>query len=283
MDVRSAVETAVSSQLQEIEPLSGGQIGQVYRVRLANGAPLVVKFDDSAQPRLDIEGAMLRYLVDHSTLPVPAVIFCQPHLLVMEWLPGQSRFSPQAEEDAAQHLAALHDVTAPTFGFPYTTLIGALIQPNPQMESWLDFFREQRINHLAQLGVELGRLPQSFVPRLDRLNDQLDKWLAEPERPSLIHGDVWTSNVLAENGRITAFLDPAIYFGIDEMELAYIALFNSFGTPFFQRYQEKRPLPPGFFEERRHLYSLYPLLSHVCHFGGSYVGMVDTVLRRFGF
>ena len=89
--------------------------------------------------------------------------------------------------------------------------------------------------------------------------------------------------VLAENGRITAFLDPALYFAVDEMELAYIALFNSFGTPFFRRYEEIRPLPPGFYEERRHLYSLYPLLSHVCHFGGSYVGMVDSVLRRFGF
>jgi fructosamine-3-kinase len=133
------------------------------------------------------------------------------------------------------------------------------------------------------VGLRLGRLPQSFVPRLEKLCGQLDQWLAEPERPSLIHGDVWTTNVLAENGRITAFLDPAIYFGVDEMELAYIALFNSFGTPFFRRYEEIRPLPPGFYEERRHLYSLYPLLSHVCHFGGSYVSMVDSVLHRFGY
>ncbi len=283
MDARSAVETAVSSQLQEIVPLSGGQIGQVYRIRLADGTLLVAKFDDGPQPQLDIEGNMLRYLAEQTQLPVPAVIFSQPHLLIMEWLPGQSRFSPQAEAEAAEHLAALHAVTAPTFGFPFMTLIGAFTQPNPATVRWLDFFREQRIFHLMRAGVRLGRLPESFVPRLERLGDQLNNWLAEPERPSLIHGDIWTSNVLAENGRITAFLDPALYFGIDEMELAYIALFNSFGTPFFRRYEEIRPLPPGFYEERQHLYSLYPLLSHVCHFGGSYVGMVDSVLRRFGF
>lgn len=283
MNVRAAVETAVASQLQEIAPLSGGQIGQVYRVRLADGTALVVKFDEGPEPQLDIEGSMLRYLAEHTELPVPGVIHSQPHLLIMEWLPGQSRFSPQAEADAAEHLAALHAVTSAAFGFPFMTLIGAFTQPNPATERWLDFFREQRIFHLMREGLRLGRLPQSFVPRLEKLCGQLDRWLAEPERPSLIHGDVWTTNVLAENGRITAFLDPAIYFGIDEMELAYIALFNTFGAPFFKRYEERRPLSPGFFEERRHLYSLYPLLSHVCHFGGSYVGMVDSVLRRFGY
>ena len=283
MDVRSVVETAVSSKIQEIVPLSGGQIGQVVRVQLADGTPLVVKFDDGPEPRLDIEGAMLRFLAKETKLPVPQVVFCQPHLLIMEWIPGQSRFSPQVEEDAAEHLAALHSVTAATFGLPFNTLIGALPQPNPPRTSWLDFFREQRINHLARLGVQWGRLPDTFLPRLDNLCGQLENWLVEPKQPSLIHGDIWTGNVLAANGRVTGFLDPAIYFGIDEMELAYIALFNCFGDPFFRRYEALRPLPPGFFEERRHLYALYPLLSHVCHFGGSYVGMVDGVLRRFGF
>lgn len=283
MELRTALETAVASPLQEIFPLGGGQIGQVFRVQLADGSRLVAKFDDQPQPQLDIEGKMLRYLAAHSQLPVPAVLHCQPHLLLLEWMPGQSRFSPQAEENAAEHLAALHELTASTFGFPFTTLIGALIQPNEPTASWPDFFREQRILYLARLGAELGRLPHAFLPRLDSLCGRLGNWLTEPERPSLIHGDVWAGNVLAENGRITAFLDPAIYFGVAEMELAYIALFHTFGEPFFRRYEEIRPLSPGFFDERQYLYSLYPLLSHVCHFGGSYVGMVDGVLRRFGF
>jgi fructosamine-3-kinase len=188
MDVRTAVETAVSTQLQELVPLSGGQIGQVYRVRLAGGTPLVVKFDDGPEPQLNIEGDMLRYLAEHTALPVPGVVHSQPHLLIMEWLPGQSRFSPQAEAEAAEHLAALHAVTSNSFGFPFMTLIGAFTQPNPATENWLDFFREQRIFHLMREGLRLGRLPQSFVPRLEKLCGQLDKWLVQPERPSLIHG-----------------------------------------------------------------------------------------------
>ena len=180
MNVREAVETAVAQPIRDLSPLSGGQIGDVYRVTLPDGSPLVVKFDDGPEPQLDIEGAMLRYLAEHTQLPVPTVIFSQPHLLVMEWMPGQSHFSPQAEADAAEHLAALHAVTAPDFGFPFMTLIGAFTQPNPPTASWLDFFRDQRIFHLMWEGVRVGRLPHSFVPRLEKLCGQWHRWLAEP-------------------------------------------------------------------------------------------------------
>ena len=88
--------------------------------------------------------------------------------------------------------------------------------------------------------------------------------------------------MLAKDGEITAFLDPAIYHADPEIELAYISLFNSFGGAFFGRYAEIRPIDEGFFEGRRHLYSLYPLLAHVYYFGGGYLDSVHGVLRRFG-
>jgi len=88
--------------------------------------------------------------------------------------------------------------------------------------------------------------------------------------------------VLAKGGRITAFLDPAIYHAEPEMELAFISLFNTFGERFFRCYGELRGIRPGFFEERRHLYNLYPLLVHVYFFDGHYVNSVESILRRFG-
>ena len=115
-----------------------------------------------------------------------------------------------------------------------------------------------------------------------RLAERLDEYLEEPERPSLVHGDVWSANVLAEGDRITAFLDPAIYHADPEIELAFISLFNSFGDAFFERYGEIRSLRDGFFEERRDLYNLYPLLVHVYFFGGGYLDSVRVTLRRFG-
>ena len=88
--------------------------------------------------------------------------------------------------------------------------------------------------------------------------------------------------MLAKGERVTAFLDPAIYYADREVELAFISLFNSFGEPFFERYEEIRGIRAGFFEVRRDLYSLYPLLVHVYFFGGGYLNSVRATLRRFG-
>ena len=283
MDLRGEIETAVSQKVLDIAPLSGGCIGQVYRVRLADGETVVVKADEEPHPKLDVEARMLQYLNDMSDLPVPQVFYAQARLLIMDYLPGDSYFPALAQENAAELLAGLHNISAPTFGLEWDTLIGGLHQPNMRMDSWLDFFREQRILYMAREGVRFGRLPTTVLSRLEKFCGQLDKWLLEPKRPSLIHGDVWTTNVLAVDNKITGFVDPAIYYADPEIELAFTTLFGTFGEPFFRRYQEIRPLSDGFFDTRRDIYNLYPLLVHVRLFGGSYVGSVDRTLHRFGF
>jgi len=110
---------------------------------------------------------------------------------------------------------------------------------------------------------------------------KLSELLGEPAAPALLHGDVWSGNVLARGNRITAFLDPAIYFGHPEVELAFITMFRTFGERFFAAYEEVRQVDPGFMEERRHVYNLYPYLVHVRLFGGSYVASVEGILSRF--
>lgn len=283
MNLRQEVEKQTGQAVTDVATLSGGCIGQVYRVRLASGERLVAKLDEGREPRLHIEGYMLAYLAAHSDLPVPEVIYAAPELLLMTYMPGGSHFSARTQAHAAELLAALHGVTAPAFGLERDTLIGGLHQPNPWTDSWLTFFAEQRLLYMAGQGVAAGRLPSSLQARVARFAEQLDQWLEEPVQPSLIHGDVWTTNVLAQDGRVTGFVDPAIYYADPEIELAFTTLFGTFGEPFFARYQELHPLRPGFFEERRDIYNLYPLLVHVRLFGGSYVSSVERILRRFGY
>lgn len=283
MKIRQQIEDAIDSAVADISTLSGGCVGQLYRVTLATNEFIVAKVDDSPHPVLDVEGYMLTYLARNSELPVPDVLFAAPHLLLLSFLPGDSHFGPGAQEHAAELLAALHNISAPAFGLEKDTLIGGLHQPNPWTNSWLTFFIEQRLLFMARAGVAANRLPNDLLIRLDKFCAQLDKWLLAPKRPSLIHGDVWTTNVLATGDKISGFVDPAIYFAHAEIELAFTTLFGTFGRPFFDRYQELREIPPGFFEERRDIYNLYPLLVHVRLFGGSYVDSVDQTLRRFGF
>ncbi len=280
--VAEGVRAHLSERLRSVRPLGGGCIGEVYRAELEDGTPLVAKVDRGGEAHLDREAYMLRYLREGTDLPVPEVFHGSETLLLMEFVEGTGRFSGEAERHAAELLAALHDITADAYGHERDTLIGSLNQPNPPTGSWIEFFRDQRLLYLANVAHDAGRLPSEDVSRIERLAGKLDDYLEEPEQPSLIHGDVWGANVLAVGDHISAFLDPAIYHADREVELAFISLFNSFGEPFLGRYAEIHPVRPGFFEVRRDLYNLYPLLVHVYFFGGGYVGSVQSTLRRFG-
>ena len=282
MDIRTELR-ASGLQIDTIEPMGGGCISEIYHVRLKGGGSIVAKVDEGGNSSLPVEAFMLTYLTEHSQLPVPAVIQVTDRLLLLEYLLGESFFNPEAERHAAVLLAGLHSITSDTSGFHQDTLIGGLRQPNSPTRSWIDFFREQRLLYMAQEAMKAGRLPAILLRRVENLCDRLENYLFEPAQPSLIHGDVWTTNILASGGRITGFLDPAIYFAHDEIELAFTTLFHTFGPDFFDEYQQHRPLAPGFFEERRDIYNLYPLLVHVRLFGGSYLSSVEHLLSGFGY
>ncbi len=275
------IEQVLGARPQQLETLGGGCIGEVYCARLPDDTRVVAKVGGDGA-RLSVEGYMLRYLRQHSALPVPEVLFSADDLLLMSFIEGDSFFDSATQKHAAELVAALHDVRGSAFGLERDTLIGGLHQPNPPADSWLAFFRDHRLLYMAGEAQRAGRLPPRLYDRVERLAARLERWLLEPEYPSLIHGDLWTTNILARGGRVTGFLDPAIYYAHPEIELAFSTLFNTFGAPFFRRYQELRPLAPGFFEERRDLYNLYPLLVHVRLFGGGYVGSVEHILGRFG-
>jgi fructosamine-3-kinase len=280
--VAEGVEAHLGEKLKSARPLGGGCIGEVYRAELADGTSVVAKVDRAGESHLEREAYMLRYLKENSELPVPEVYHGSETLLLMEFVEGTSRFDGETERHGADLIAALHGITSDAYGHERDTLIGSLDQPNPPTESWVDFFREHRLLYLAGVAHEAGRLPSADLSRVRALAEKLDGYMEEPNPPGLIHGDVWSANVLAKDGRVTAFLDPAIYHADPEMELAYISLFNSFGDRFFERYEEVRGIREGFFEVRRDLYSLYPLLVHVYFFGGGYLSSVRNTLSRFG-
>ncbi len=276
------IEASLGEGLKSARPMGGGCIGEVYRVDLDSGTTLVAKVDREGKSHLEREAYMLTYLREKSELPVPEVYHGSETLLLMEFVEGSSRFSEGAERHAAELLSALHGITADSYGHERDTLIGSINQPNPPTKSWTEFFRDQRLLYLANVAHDAGRLPSEDLKRIEQLAGKLDGYLEEPEQPSLIHGDVWSANVLGKGDRISAFLDPAIYHADAEIELAFISLFNSFGEPFLERYAEIRPIGPDFLEVRRNLYNLYPLLVHVYFFGGSYLASVRSTLRRFG-
>ena len=208
--VRQAIGEAAGAAVAHAASLTGGCIGEVWRVDMADGRWLVAK-TPGAGGALDIEGYMLDYLARTQTVPVPGVVHASPGLLVMAYVETSGRLDSAAQEHAADLLAALHGITADAYGHERDTLIGLLRQPNPWTESWTDFFRDRRLLHMGRLALENGSLPRDTYARPEKFcGARLDAYIEQPDRPSLIHGDMWGGNVLVRDGRIAAFIDPAI-------------------------------------------------------------------------
>ncbi len=280
MTLGAAVAAVCGAEPTRATPLIGGCIAEVYRLDFEDRPPLVAKV--AAQGGLAVEGFMLDYLAEKSALPVPATRHVSEELLLMDYVEHGPGHGAAAEVDAAERLAALHDITAREFGFERDTVIGALPQPNPWTENWCDFFREQRLLVMGLIARESGRLPAETHRHLERFCLQLENFIDQPPAPGLVHGDVWSGNVLFAEDRIAAFIDPALYYADPEVEIAYIELLSTFGAAFHRRYRELRPLRPGYDEGRRDVYNLFPLLVHTEICGPPYAQMVQDILSRYG-
>ena len=99
------------------------------------------------------------------------------------------------------------------------------------------------------------------------------------EKPSLLHGDLWIGNVI-NSFEVPYLIDPAIYYGHREMDLAMSKLFGGFHDDFYSTYNENYPLIAGW-EDRRDIYNLYPLLVHLNLFGRSYYSKILTIVNKY--
>lgn len=276
------LEQTLNQTIKNTQHLSGGMISQVVKLDFENHQPVVVKYGDNSHD-LTIEAYMLNYLKANSSLPIPAVIHAEPNLLVMDYIESTTGLNTSTQAKLGKLLAGLHQITHTKFGLERDTLIGPIHQPNPLSNSWIAFFRQNRLLYMADVALKSGYLPQPMHQRILKLATQLDKFLIEPENPVLIHGDMWTTNILIRDEQIIGIIDPALYYGHNEMELAYMTLFGSVSQDFFNSYAQIIPVEPAFFDTRRHIYNLYPLLVHVTIFGTKYTSYIQTTLNRFGF
>jgi fructosamine-3-kinase len=277
-DLQAEIEQHLKKKIASLSPLSAANNAHIYRVALKDGSTCVVK---AAEHGLDIEAFMLGYLKTKSKLPVPEVYYSNEHLIIMEFIDSQHSSDAATGRHAAELLAELHQIRADSYGFEQDTLIGFLRQPNAQSRNWVEFFAQNRLLYMTGEALKENKVDKKFMKQMEKLTGKLSSYIKSPNPPSLVHGDVWSGNILSMNGKIRAFLDPAIYYADPEVELAFIRALNTFGAEFFTRYNEINPIRPGFFEERADIYSLYPLLVHARLFGASYARKAQRILDKF--
>jgi protein-ribulosamine 3-kinase len=278
-------------EITHVTPLGGGCIDVVVRLETPRHAYLL-KW--SAHPRADqfaYEAEGLRLLQAAGSVAVPVVFAWrdeanadQPAYLLEEFLAaGPTRPAWEPSRLGAE-LAGLHRYggeAAGRFGLGHDNYIGATRQPNGWSQDWLAFFREQRLGFQVRLAREAGRLNRAQAHQLDALLEHLERWLGGHAcQPSLLHGDLWAGNVIAGPGGRAYLIDPAVYFGDREVDLAFSELFGGFPAAFYRAYRENWPLEPGY-ETRRDIYNLYHLLNHLNLFGQGYAAPIDAILRYY--
>jgi fructosamine-3-kinase len=274
MSVATAVARALGVAVGASHPIGGGDVGEGWRLELADGRTVYAKTRAGAPPGIfAAEAAGLRWIGAASALPVPEVLAVadgpddDPPVLVLPWIQSGRH---QGDEDAfGRGLAVLHRVGAASYGFSRNGFIGPLPLDNRTAATWAAFYWERRIEPFLRMAVDAGAIDLDDAEIVSELEDQLDDLVGPPEPIARLHGDLWSGNVLwADDGR-PWLIDPSAYGGRREVDLAMLALFGGLGPRVFASYQETWPLSDGY-EDRVALYQIYPLLVHAVLFGGGY-------------
>ena len=257
----------VGVPLDNVERLAGGDLSEVARVRRSGGQLSVAKANASSAT----EAGMLRAIAA-TGVPAPMVEGEYDDLLLLEYVDNDGLFSARTWSDIGQQIARLHGKTGEHFGWPVDFSIGTVQLDNREGRNWPRFWGEQR------LASAVSVLDRPWRERVGRLIANLDDHLPASPTPSLLHGDLWSGNMLVREGQLAALIDPACYYGHKEVDLAMICLF---GVPEENFWENYGALDPGW-RQRRPIYQLFPGLVHMRLFGTVYAPLVDRLLTENG-
>ena len=296
-----AVSVAVGSAVRSYTRAHGGDINDAYDVALADGRQVFVKSHEEADPRMfACEARGLEWLREADAIRIPRVLaYSDPDdgheedhdddvaFLVLERIASASR-AADYDDRLGRGLAALHrsgwnglpDSNGRRFGFTEPNFIGSLTQDNTFADTWPAFYVTRRLEPQVRAAIDGGRAPASWRRDFARVFAAMDDLTGPPEPPSRLHGDLWGGNVMADEHGAPCLIDPAVYAGHREVDLAMLRLFGGLSGRALAAYDEAAPLADGH-ESRVALYQLYPLLVHVNLFGGSYVQSVERALNQY--
>lgn len=266
----------------DVKAVSGGSINDVYRIETDAGILFLKANSALRYPNMFKAEVLGLELLSTSGLVIPTPVsvgqFGDLQYLLMEWV-EQGRSGKDLWNQFGRGLAELHQNTNKQFGLDHDNYIGCLPQSNTVRSSWAEFYREERLVPQMKLAERSGQLSAKMRSGFDGLFNRLEE-IYPIERPSMLHGDLWSGNMMVNTVGKPCIFDPAVYYGHREMDLAMMALFGGFADGWINSYAEIHPLENGW-QQRMAVGQLYPLMVHLNLFGDTYTEGIESVLRKF--
>jgi len=289
----SSLQSGIQQKLQTLYPalhqevtyasVGGGSINQTYQLTFG-GHQLFCKINSATKfPHLfQKESEGLNAIKKHGMIKVPNVIDCFEvegcQVLLLEWIePGER--TECFWKKFGEQVAALHQVSNNYFGWKEDNYMGSIPQSNRPSTNWINFFIQQRLQPLLIKSADRKLLSSRHQQQFERLYLRLPNIFDSQQKPSLLHGDLWSGNFMCNNAE-PVLIDPAVYYGHPSVDLGMTTLFGGFRSPFYEAYHYHFALPANC-EEQWEVCNLYPLLIHLLLFGNSYLAQIERTLHRF--
>jgi len=288
--VQQKIEQWAGESIQRKESLSGGCIANAQKITMGSGQSYFLKYSGSVvasgTASFIQEAHGLRELSEAKAIRIPNVLLQDSRFLLLEYIrPGTVSDRSNFFKQFGEQFAALHRLQGAQFGFYEDNLIGATPQHNQptasEAQNWIEFYFNKRLLVQYRLAETNGYVTEEMQQKFSLLENQMESILGgTQEPPSLLHGDLWSGNFIVDDQGEPCLIDPAVYYGHREADLAMTTLFGGFDQAFYQAYQNVFPLPLGH-ETRQPLYQLYHVMNHLNLFGTGYLGQTLSILRQY--
>ena len=282
-EFQNHLSVLLDQPIQYILPVSGGDISMAYRVETKDTAFfLKVNQGQNALHMFQTEKSGLETIAQTKSISTPKIIACETFktqtFILMEFIESKR---PNAEDFGrfGKALAVLHQNTSENFGFRDNNFIGSLPQSNKPTNSWVNFYINERLKPQFDLAKRHGLLTNEETPAIHHMEKSLEP-LFKDVKPSLLHGDLWSGNYLITKDGLPYLIDPAVYYGHSEVDIAMTQLFGGFSDGFYEAYYSVHPKDSKT-ASRIEIYQLYYLLVHLNLFGSSYYGSFIKILKKY--
>lgn len=277
------LEEILNEKISSTMSLGGGCIANSQIIETVSGEKYFLKSYGNNNAILQNEANGLSELAKSKAIRIPKVIAVTDNFLLLEFV-ETGRRKRDFSELFGKEFAKMHRTTSDNFGFFENNFIGSSPQinvPTNNSNSWLDFFWENRLLYQFKLAEQNGYANSEFRNLFSKLENKLPSIIeGTEEKPTLLHGDLWGGNFMVDENSNPVLIDPAVYYGHREADLAMTKLFGGFDENFYSAYNEEYPLQDDW-EYRINLYMLYHVLNHLNIFGSGYYSQVISIVKKY--